>query len=269
MARGSHQEGTALGVEGLSDIRSDLAEEALRVAARAEADGLSLRLLGGLAIRLRAQDGPPSEFQRDEHADLDWITPKGASAQTQRLFESLGYAQQVRFNAIHGQDRLLFFDEQHGRQVDVFVGAFRMCHEISFGNRLAMEPLTIPLAELLLTKLQIVQLNEKDVRDVLALLHDHPVGDTDSDRINVDRIAKLCSADWGLWRTVTASLETVGGYLAGTGAPEATRRCIADRIEQLQARIEQEPKSLNWKVRAKLGDRKRWYDLPEEVAGGP
>ncbi len=258
-----------MGVEGLSDIRSDLAEEALRIAARAEAEGLSLRLLGGLAIRLRAHDDVSSEFQRDEHADLDWIAPKGTSSQTRGLFDSLGYVQQVRFNAIHGQERLLFFDEQHDRQVDVFVGAFRMCHEISFGNRLAMEPLTIPLAELLLTKLQIVQLNEKDVRDVLALLHDHPVGDADSDYINVDRIAKLCSADWGLWRTVTASLETVGGYLAGTGAPEATRRCIADRLKILQARIEQEPKSLNWKVRAKLGDRKRWYDLPEEVAGGP
>src|SRR3954466_11199517 len=153
----------------MSEIRPDVVEEALRIAEEAKQQGLALRLLGGVAIRLRARDGLPAVFRR-EYGDSDWISSKGASADAQRLFEALGYSPQRRFNAIHGRERLLFFDEQHDRQVDVFVGAFRMSHKIHFGKRLDMEPMTVPLAELLLTKLQIVELNEKDVLDALALL---------------------------------------------------------------------------------------------------
>src|ERR671932_525935 len=227
----------------MSDIRSDVVEEALRIAERAEQEGLALRLLGGVAIRLRAKDGLLPVFRR-EYNDSDWITPKGTSADAQRLFEVLGYSPRVRFNAIYGRERLLFFDERHGRQVDVFVGAFRMSHKIPFGKRLDMEPMTIPLAELLLTKLQIAEINEKDVLDALALLHDHPVGENDGDSVNGERIAALCAADWGLWRTFTANLSTVGERLERYDLPEEGKRRIADRIQELQERIEHEPKSL-------------------------
>ena len=155
------------------------------------------------------QDGLEPAFER-EYADLDWITPKGKSSQTQKFFESLGYVPQTRFNTMYGRERLLYFDEQHDRQVDVLVGTFRMSHEIPFGKRMTLEPLTVPLAELLLTKLQIIELNEKDVRDALALLHDHPVGEEDGDSVNAAHIAKLCASDWGLWRTFTANLEAPG-----------------------------------------------------------
>src|SRR5918998_5053127 len=193
----------------MSDIRSDIVEEALRVAEEANREGLSLRLLGGVAIRLRAKDGLHPAFER-EYADLDWITAKGTSADAQRFFKALGYEPHVRFNSMYGQERLLFFDRQHDRQVDILVGTFRMSHEIRLGKRLDMEPVTIPLAELLLTKLQIIELNEKDVRDALALLHDHPVADVDGDSVNCGHIAGLCAADWGLWRTFTANLSAPG-----------------------------------------------------------
>lgn len=252
----------------MSGIRSDMAEEALRVAGEAEKAGQNLRLLGGVAVKLRAKDGLEPAFRR-EYVDLDWITPKGSSAGTQKLFDSLGYAPQVRFNAINGRERLLFFDEENGRQVDVFVGSFRMCHEIPFGDRLAIEPVTIPLAELLLTKLQIIQLNEKDVRDSLAILYDHPVGESDGDAVNAAHIARLCASDWGLWRTFTANLEALGGHLGRYELPGDGEERIAQRVKALLGRIEEEPKSFGWKMRSKIGDRKRWYDLPEEVDGGP
>src|SRR5919199_1848839 len=248
----------------MSDIRSDVVEEALRIAERAEQEGLALRLLGGVAIRLRAKDGLLPVFRR-EYNDSDWITPKGTSADAQRFFESLGYSPHTRFNAIQGRERLLFFDEQHGRQVDVFVGAFRMSHKIPFGKRLDMEPLTVPLAEMLLTKLQIAEINEKDVLDSLALLHDHPVGNEDGDSVNGERIATLCAGDWGLWRTFTANLQIAGERLEGYDLPEEGKQLIVGRIEELQERIEQEPKTFGWKMRSKIGDRKRWYELPEEV----
>ncbi len=181
----------------------------------------------------------------------------------------MGYVPHARFNTINGRERLLFFDRENDRQVDVLVGTFRMSHEIPFGDRLTLEPVTVPLAELLLTKLQIVQLNEKDVRDALALLHDHPVEESDGDAINGAQIARLCAADWGLWRTFTANLEALEGHVGRYDLPEESKRRIAERVEKLLARIEEEPKPFGWRMRAKIGDRKRWYELPEEVEGGP
>lgn len=252
----------------MSGVRQDVIEEALRVYEEAERGGVPLRLLGGVAVCLRAENGLEPVFRR-EYGDLDWIVPKRASAEAQKFFEALGYVPHTRFNAIHGRERLLFFDEEHDRQVDVFVGSFRMCHEIKLGDRLVLEPLTIPLAELLLTKLQIVQLNEKDVRDALALLHDHSVEEEDGDSVNARRVAELCAADWGLWRTFSANLEALGDYLGRYELSGENGQRVVDRILKLRERIDQEPKSLGWKLRARIGDRKRWYELPEEVDGGP
>jgi hypothetical protein len=254
--------------EGTGHIRADMVDEARRVAGEAEKKNVMLRLLGGVAIRLRAPDGLDPAFRR-EYADLDWITQKGGSADVQRFFEALGYVPQTRFNALYGRERLLFFDEEHDRQVDVLVGSFKMSHEIPLGKRLSLEPLTIPLAELLLTKLQIIELNEKDVRDALAILHDHPVDESDGDSVNAAHVAKLCASDWGLWRTFTANLQALEGHLDRYDLPAESKERIAERMGRLLERIEREPKSFGWKMRAKIGERKRWYDLPEEVEGGP
>jgi hypothetical protein len=175
----------------------------------------------------------------------------------------------VAFNALHGNERLLFFDDAHERQVDVFVGAFRMSHAIPLDGRIDPEPLTIPLAELLLTKLQVIEMNEKDLRDALALLHDHPVAETDGNAVNAGRIAAVCASDWGLWRTFTGNLEWCREHLGGHELPEATKARLRESLDQLLARIEAEPKTRGWRLRARIGERKRWYELPEEVAGGP
>jgi hypothetical protein len=151
----------------------------------------------------------------------------------------------------------------------VLIGKFRMSHQIPFGERMTLEPLTVPLAELLLTKLQVVELNEKDVRDALALLHDHPVEDRDGDSINAAHIGKLCASDWGLWRTFTANLKALEGHLGRFELTEESKERITERVGALLGRIEEEPKSLGWKMRSKIGERKRWYELPEEVEGGP
>jgi len=249
-------------------ILSDMVDEAVRVAEEAEREGVDLRLLGGVAIKVRAQDGLQPAFER-EYADLDWIVPKGKSSQAQKFFESLGYVPQTRFNTMYGRERLLYFDEEHDRQVDVLVGTFRMSHEIPFGKRMTLEPVTVPLAELLLTKLQIIELNEKDVCDTFALLYDHPVGEEDGESVNAAHIAKLCSSDWGLWRTFTANLEALDGHLKRYELADDGKERISERVKALLQRIEEEPKTFGWKMRAKIGDRKRWYELPEEVEGGP
>jgi hypothetical protein len=124
---------------------------------------------------------------------------------------------------------------------------------------------TVPLAELMLTKLQVVRLNEKDQRDILALLHHHEVGDADGEEINGAYIGSLCAADWGLWRTSKMNLERSAEALTGYGFSDDERALIAGRIERLWGLIEGTPKSVKWKLRDRVGDRKQWYEEPEEV----
>jgi hypothetical protein len=250
----------------VSAIEADVVAEGKRLLERAAQSGVPLRLLGGVAIYLRAPGQLAPAFAR-KYADIDFVTTKKGAGPTASLFRDAGYVPHVAFNALHGQERLLFFDEANDRQVDVFVSAFSMCHRIPLEGRLTVDPLSIPLAELLLTKLQVIELNEKDIRDTLALLHDHPVGDADGATLNGARVAELCAADWGLWRTITHNLQACRDFADRYDMPD--RAQLDERVDALLERIETEPKSRSWKLRARIGERKRWYELPEEVAGGP
>ena len=243
------------------DILPDIVEEARRVLAAAEEDNVMVRLLGGVAVRLRSKS-LPGALER-EYKDLDFVTTRKASGDVQKLLRDLGYEPHTAFNTMNSKERLLFFDDAHGRQVDVFVGSFRMCHEVPFEGRLGVDAGTVPLAELLLTKLQIIELNEKDVRDAVALLHEHEITDDDAG-LSGTQVGKLCAEDWGLWRTITRNLESVGRHL---DAYEVDREVVAGRLRELQERIEAAEKSRGWRLRARVGERKRWYELPEEVGG--
>jgi hypothetical protein len=243
------------------EIHADVVEEGRRVTEAAGRENVPLRLLGGVAVRLRAS-ALPAPLER-EYKDLDFATTRKAVGDAQKLLRDLGYEPHTAFNTMNAKERLLFFDDAHGRQVDVFVGSFRMCHEIPLEGRLAVHEDTVPLAELLLTKLQIIELNEKDVRDAVALFHEHDVTEDDSG-ISAPRVASLCAADWGLWRTITKNLDAARAHL---DAYDVDRDRVSERLVRLQERIEAEEKSRGWRLRAKVGDRKRWYALPEEVGG--
>src|SRR3954451_15541337 len=197
----------------MSTILDDIVAEGERVLGLASEAGVPVRLFGGVAVGLRADELPPALDR--EYKDLDFaVTKKGGSAADQ-LLKNAGYEPHVSFNAMHARERGLYFDDAHGRQVDLFVHSFRMCHEITLGARLEVESGgTVPLAELLLTKLQIIEVNEKDIRDMVLLLHGHPVANSDHDAVNGKRIAELCAGDWGLWRTITANLERCRGHVA-------------------------------------------------------
>jgi hypothetical protein len=247
----------------MSTILADVVEEGARLLQIAEADGTTFALLGGVAVRVHAPE-VPTVLDR-AYKDLDFAVPKGRGGDAQKLLRDAGYEPHVVFNAMNGKERMLFYDNDNGRQVDVFVGSFRMCHEIPFGDRLRAGEPTVPLAELLLTKLQIVQLNEKDVRDTVLLFHGHEVADNDDDAVNGERIAQLCADDWGLWRTITGNLSRCEEMLGDYSLPDAEQTRVADRIRAVLRRIEDAPKSRGWKLRSKIGERKRWYELPEEV----
>ena len=247
----------------MSAILPDLVDEGQRLLTIAHDQNATFALLGGVAVRLRAPEVPASLDR--EYKDLDFAVPKGGTGAAGKLLTEAGYEPEVVFNAMNSKERLLFHDTQNGRQVDVFVGAFRMCHEIPLSDRIKPRDKTVPLAELLLTKLQIIELNEKDIRDTVLLMHGHEVADRDDDAVNGARIAELCASDWGLWRTITRNLERTGEHVDEYALPDEKRSQIRQRLSQLLHHIEAAPKSRGWKMRDRVGERKRWYDLPEEV----
>ena len=247
----------------MTGILEDIVAEGERLLGIASQEGVPLRLLGGVAVRMKAPDVPPSLAR--EYKDIDFAVTKKGGGAADKLLKNAGYEPHVAFNAMHARERGLYYDEQNGRQVDLFIEAFRMCHEIPLGKRLEVEQDTVPLAELMLTKLQIIEVNEKDIRDTVLLFHGHPIADNDDGAINGEQIAQLCADDWGLWRTITANLERCRGHVGDYELDGADRQRIESRFDELLQRIEAEPKSRGWRRRAKTGERKRWYDLPEEV----
>ena len=249
--------------EGAPAAEEPIVAEARRLVREASSRGVPVRLVGGLAVRLHAEPLHPA-FAR-EYKDIDLVTLRGRGGDVGALLEGLGYTGATEFNALNGHRRLMYGDERTGRRLDVFVGEFAMCHRIPVTERIDRDPTTLPLAELLLTKLQIVELNERDLVDSAALLHHHDVGDDDDDAVNADRAAALCAADWGLWRTVTMNLDRVAGGVDALALTEPERDVIRDRTGRLRARLDAEPKPRGWRIRDRVGDRKRWYELPEEV----
>jgi len=251
----------------VSSVATPLADpllEARRVLAAAVVADVPLRAIGGVAIGLRANGSLPSELAR-AYGDIDLVTAKGRSASVSDLLAGLGYTPEQRFNAFHGSRRLMFADVPNERRLDVFVGAFEMCHSVPMAERLEVDPITVPPAELLLTKLQVVQVNRKDINDMLALLLIEPVQDAADDGINAGEVARLCAGDWGLWRTCTANLARVAHEAEGFGLTAGAVSEIRGRIDALRARIDAEPKPSKWRLRDRIGDRKRWYEEPEET----
>ncbi len=242
--------------------QDDIVAEALDLVKVGQTEGVTLRLIGGVAIRVRsrAQYAPIARSYRD----IDLIAARHASSKLSKMFSRRGYTQDEQFNAMHGHFRLIYYDPVHSRQVDVFVGRFEMCHSLPIADRLDLHPITVSLADLLLSKLQIFELNDKDQRDLLALVLDHEIGG-DSDAIDDSYVARLCAGDWGLWRTCTRNLDRLG-LLLGQYELSAEQKAIATaRLKELQEKIARHSKSLRWQARAVVGERLQWYELPEEV----
>jgi hypothetical protein len=231
--------------------------------------GIPVRLMGGVAIWMRASAPARAALGRD-YPDIDLVAHKRQSRALRGLLEELGYDPERVFNATHGARRLLYHSPDGGWHVDVFLDTFEMSHTLDLGARLETEQLTLAAAELLLTKLQIAEVNAKDLSDAAMLLWDHePVSGASAGDgpglLNLTRLAGVCGADWGLFTTVTDNLAACAGHLAelSIGATDAAR--IADRIGLIRQALDDAPKSLPWRVRARVGRRVRWYQVPEEV----
>jgi len=260
----------------------DPLDEALRVVHLADERKLLVRLMGGMAIRAHAPEWP-ARTRRIE-VDLDFATRSRDRSAFYELLADEGYTPDKRHNALFGGTQAYFVDVPRNRPVDVLVDKLDMCHKLEFSDRLALSSPTLPLAELLLSKLQVVKINRKDVLDALVLLAEHPLGTNDGapdsrhglGAINVPRILSFTSNDWGWWRTVTGNLHTLDQYLAADLTPEDldlnNGRTVlfqpTAQIAALRTAIDEAPKSTRWRLRAKVGERASWYQDPEEMGHG-
>jgi hypothetical protein len=262
---------------GTRTLEDPLAE-ALRIVAAADRDGLLLRLMGGMAVRAHAPEW--THRTRRVEVDLDFATRSKDRKAVYKLLEREGYTPDKRHNAMFGQHQGYFVDEARRRPVDVLVDKLEMCHRIEFADRLAASRPTLPVADLLLSKLQIVKINRKDVLDALVLLAEHPLaqddGAPDSESgqgaISLPRILAHTSNDWGWWRTVTGNLGVLQDFL-DTDFTEAdldvgarpVRFDVREQVRALDDAINAAPKSTRWKLRSAIGERQQWYVEPEEV----
>jgi len=237
----------------------EITEEAVRILDAASAEGIPLRLLGGLAIYLQSSSARVNQQLKRSYKDLDFVSLSKFGAKTKALFANLGYTGHKTFNALHGHQRLLFFDDRHDRQVDIFIDRMQMCHNIDFRSRIYVDERTLSLSDLLLTKMQIVEVNEKDLLDVVALFIDYDIVDNDQG-INFQYISKLASNDWGLQKTLDLNLVKAKAFSIERNFPEL----VSQRIDTLMAHIDARPKTMSWKARSMVGERVRWYELPEE-----
>jgi hypothetical protein len=244
-----------------TDPLTDAIDEGQRVIETAEDRDLTVRLIGGTAIYQHSA-AARGEFKRD-YRDVDFVGYRAEEEELVELMTDLGYEENERFNTMR-RFRLEFLDPVNERKADYILDRFEFCHQWSLEDRLDEDHPTIPIEDLLLSKLQIVEGSDRDVRDILAMLTDHPVEPDAEDPETIDPryVSELTSDDWGLCKTITMSLDRVQRYADDEDLP-VDREPIDRRIEELRDAIEDRPKSLRWKLRSIVGERKQWYKRPE------
>lgn len=255
-------ESSGTGVKSLP--LEDLPAESDRVLAAAKAAGIKVRLAGGLAIRRLCPAAARAPLSRT-YADLDLAVIGGSGRRAFTSFMvAIGYVPDDVFNAVNGQSRLYFHDVRNSRHVDVFVDAIRMCHVVNFRNRFELLEETLSPTDLLLSKLQVVELNHKDLLDATALLHDLQLAAGDPTAIDTAYLERVWGDDWPLWKTCGLTLGRIRATVPDLLGGDLASRVLAS-VDQLLRISDSAPKSLRWKVRARIGERIRWYEVPEEA----
>jgi len=243
-----------------------LLDETNRLISASREKSILLRVLGGLAVKVHHKADHPT-FAR-EYGDLDFVVAGKQRREFESFMPAAGYSPHKQFNLLNGAHRQIYYHNETEMKVDIFVGAFEMCHKIPLEDRLHVHPVTIPLAELLLTKAQIAELNRKDALDIASLLLYAETGSDDEGRINLNQISRLCGNDWGLYKTTSINLTRVEEVVGAENVnlTESERSLILKRIGEILRTFESMPKSFAWQMRDKVGTRVRWYEEVEEVA---
>lgn len=243
----------------------EILAEMTRLIAAAEAKSIHIRAIGGLAVQAHNKKNHPLFIR--EFADLDFVVAKKQRREFEAFMPGAGYSADQQFNLLNGATRQIYFDEKTGMKMDIFVGDFEMCHRIPLEDRLTADPVTIPLAELLLSKAQIVELNRKDVLDITSILLNNETGTNDNEKINLGILAHLCSQDWGLYKTTSINLRRVVDLVnqKDIDLTADERGLIVSRVREIEKTFVEMQKPVAWQLRDRVGTRIKWYIEVEEV----
>ena len=243
-----------------------------RIVSEAQARQFPLRIMGGAAIRIHCPNHKQlfERLKRDPKHDMDFVTYSKFRAATRKLLVDIGYVPYVSLmlTGATGRHRQIFNDKEGNKAIDVFLDKLEMSHVIEFSDRLEEDSPTVPLAELLLQKLQIVQINEKDIQDAIILLAEHDIGKTDNEEVNGSYIAGILANQWGFYYTVSENLTKLREFTTKYPLADQDKQSVNDRVSKLQEVIEKQPKTLQWKLRARVGTSTKWYNVVEEVQRG-
>ncbi|HJY93808.1 MAG TPA: hypothetical protein VJ371_02585, partial [Streptosporangiaceae bacterium] len=164
---------------------ADPLPEAMTLVRSASEAGYQLKILGGLGVRVLCPDFAPRQRAGQ---DIDLACLGKSRRQVANHLEQAGCTPDKRFNNLNG-DRQMYFSAPSGRPIDVMVDRLSMCHTLdfrqSFSSAFGSASATLDPADLLLSKLQIVELNAKDAHDIFHLLSGVRVG-TDATRPFID-----------------------------------------------------------------------------------
>jgi len=249
------------------NLNLEFVDEGLRLVNEAEEHGIQLRILGSIAYRIQC---PKNLHLFDEMArvltDVDFAGLKSQNQAVREFIIGQGYVPDEGVYVASEGTRHIYLHPETNLNLDVFADELFFCHRIPFKGRLDIDTPTISTTDLLLEKMQIVEINLKDFKDTLVLMLEHPLGSPADGNKNIDvnYISDIMSRDWGFYYTFTQNLKRVIEYVSEfPSITEDEGNTIRSRIEELLGMIEAAPKSLKWKLRAKIGTRKIWY---QEVA---
>ena len=250
---------------GIEIPLKDMPEEARRIIDHARRHGVQLRLMGGLAVRMHCTS---LSFCERPYSDIDLMGLSAQSEKIHMIFESLRYSADREFIALHGGQRLKFEDHANSRHAEVFLDKFRMDQTLDFRGRLDIDPYTISLSDLFITKAQVVKMDKKDFHDLFSLFRDHKIGMDDREGvINARYVAQLCAHDWGLYHTVLRNLGRLPEFYDHFKLDEAERESMNRRIWILKLMIIEQNKGPIWKARDRLGERLPYHEEVEHVGG--
>ena len=255
-------------VRDASKLDSMMKEEGPRLVREGSKRGLHIRLLGAIAFQYHCPkyNYLTAKLHR-QLSDVDFAGYNSERKAIDKMMREFGYADEPMVSALFGHQRMIWDNKSNGLHVDIFFDKLEMNHDIPFTGRLELEEITIPLADMLLEKMQIVRINEKDIVDTVMLLREHTIGNSAApETIDGGYIAELLSNDWGFYYTFTTNLKNVEDRL--NLYPELTEEDRADvskKIHELLSILDKQPKALAWKLRARVGPKTKWYKDVEDV----
>ncbi len=262
---------------------ADLQAEAVTIVTEAGRAGITLRVVGSAGIRLHcSRPGPVMDLLNRPAKDIDFVVPEKHRKGMRRYLEARGYLIDRDLLIAMEGTRYSFRHAEHGTDIDVFVERLDFCHTIEVASRLHRHPVTLPVEELLLAKLQIVELTMTDMMDIAVVLATHRVragqdsagregaaGD-DAEAIDGGHIARIFARDWGFHHTATRNLARIGqvvGPDAGIDISAQANARVKDGVAGLLTAIGAEPKSRGWRIRDRIGERKQWWqDVDDKEA---